>query len=294
MADPLDLPGVAVGVAGAVAYVSAARRVPGWAPGRTTSWLVGTAALLLAVAGPPALGVEHDFFAHMASHLLLGMVAPLLLVLGAPVTLALRVLPVARARRLTRLLRRWPVRLLTEPAVAGVLDLGGLWLLYRTDLWQRAAHEPLLHVLVHVHVLLAGYLFTLSLVGPDPLPHRRSYVHRAAVLVLAGAAHAILAKTLYVVPPAGVPVDRAELGAILMYYGGDGVELVLAALLCARWYRASRPRGVAPAGFRASPPPSGRRGPAAAARSAATAPAPRRPGRRRPGPSNPAGWPARR
>ena len=294
MADPLDLLGIAVGVAAALGYAAAARRVAGWSTRRTAAWMAGCVAVLLGVAGPGALADEHDFVVHMAGHLLLGMVAPLLLVLGAPVTLALRVLPARRGRQLTRLLRRWPVRLLTEPAVAAVLDIGGLWLLYRTDLWARAVHEPLLHVLVHVHVLLAGYLFTLSVVGPDPLPHRRPYLHRALVLVLAAAAHGVLAKTLYALPPAGVPVERAQPGAMLMYYGGDVVELVLAALLCARWYRASRPRVAGPPPLTASPRPSGRRGPAAAARWAATARAPRRPGRRRPGPSSPTGWPARR
>ena len=71
------------------------------------------------------------------------------------------------------------------------------------------------------------------------MPHRRPYVHRAVVLVLALAAHDILAKSLYAAPPAGVAVEQAQVGAMIMYYGGDAVDLALAVVLCERWYRAA-------------------------------------------------------
>ncbi|MEK6438514.1 cytochrome c oxidase assembly protein [Pseudonocardia sp. T1-2H] len=57
--------------------------------------------------------------------------------------------------------------LLTHPVVAAGLDVGGLWVVYRTGLYP-AAHGPL----VQAHVLLAGVLFTASVVGRDPAPHR--------------------------------------------------------------------------------------------------------------------------
>ncbi len=84
-----------------------------------------------------SLGGAHDLRLHVAGHLLLGMVAPLLLVTAAPVTLALRALPRERARTLGRLLRSRPLAVLTHPAVAALLDVGGLWLLYRTDAARR-------------------------------------------------------------------------------------------------------------------------------------------------------------
>ncbi len=64
---------------------------------------------------------------------------------------------------------------------------------------------------------------------------------RLVVVVLAIAAHSILAKHLYSRPPAGMPAAAVERGALLMYYGGDLLELALVVLLCAQWYRASRP-----------------------------------------------------
>jgi putative membrane protein len=86
-------------------------------------------------------------------------------------------------------------------------------------------------------VLLAGVLFTASVVGRDPAPHRTALEVRAAVLVGVMAAHGILAKSLYAGPPPGVPAARAEAGAQVMYYGGTVVELALLVLLGVEWYR---------------------------------------------------------
>ena len=74
-----------------------------------------------------------------------------------------------------------------------------------------------------LHVLAAGYLFTAAVVGVDPAPHRATPAVRATVLVLASAAHGILAKHLY--------ADGWGSGAMVMYYG-DVIEVTLAALLC--------------------------------------------------------------
>ncbi len=229
-----------------VAYVVAARadtarRTP-WPPARTVRWLLGlgtaAAGLALFVAG------AHDLRLHVVGHLLLGMAAPLLLVTAAPLTLALRTLPRGhrsrhpapdRARALGRLLRSRPVAVVSHPAVAALLDTGGLWLMYRTGL--PAAVPP---GLVAAHVLLAGYLFAFSLVGADPTAHRAAPAVRAGVLVAAVAAHDVLAKLLYAAPPAGVPVAQAESAGMIMYYGGTVVHVALFVLLGREWARAQR------------------------------------------------------
>lgn len=220
----------------------AAGRGGRWPRHRTVSWVAGTLVVVTAVTGPLGAAAHHGFVAHMVAHLLLGMAAPLLLVVAAPVTVVLRALPVGSARVLAKVLRSMPIRLLTEPVIAAVLDIGGLWLLYTTGLYQAMHLHPAVHVLVHVHMFLTGYLFTAALVGVDPAPHRRGHGHRAAVLVSALAAHDILAKHLYAHPPAGVAAAQAEPGAMIMYYGGDAVDVVLIIMLCAGWYgsRAAR------------------------------------------------------
>jgi putative membrane protein len=202
---------------------------------------MGTALLLFAVLGPPGRLADDNFGWHMIVHLLLGMIVPLLFAVGAPVSLLLRVVDVRTARRVTRVLRSLPVRVLTEPVVAAALDIGGLWLIYRTGILAAMHHHLPLHLAVHVHLVLAGFLFTATLVDADPLPHRRSHLYRALVLLVAIAAHDLLAKSLYADPPAMVPAGQAEAGAMIMYYGGDVVHLVVLVLLCAHWYRAARP-----------------------------------------------------
>ena len=176
-----------------------------------------------------------DLRAHMAGHLLLGMVAPLLLTLARPVTLALRTLPVAAARRVARVLRTAPVRALTDPFVATGLDVAGLWVLYRSGLLMAAVHSPGLHLLVSVHVVLTGWLATTAVLGLEPTPHRRGVVARAVALAAGMAAHDVLATSLYARPPTGF--GGAAAGAQLMYHGGTVVHLAVAVLLWRQWYR---------------------------------------------------------
>lgn len=182
----------------------------------------------------------------MLIHLLLGMIAPLLLALAAPITLALRTLPAAASRKLVRLLKSKPLRIASNPFAASLLNVGGLWVLYATDLYAAMQHSALLHGFVHLHLLLAGYLFTASIIANEPAAHRTGFVYRAVMLWLAVAGHGILAKRLYAFPPSGVPAAQAEAGGMLMYYGGDAVELVIFAIFCRQWFRTSRPR-VSPA-----------------------------------------------
>ena len=214
----------------------------GWLRWRSACWVAGCLSGAVAVSG----AVPHSFQGHMVGHLLLGMAAPVLLVLAAPVTLLLRRLSVPSARRLSRALRSLPLRVVTEPAVAAVLNVGALWLLYTTPLYGWQQQSPALQLLVHVHVLAAGCLFAVALIGPDPLPHRRSFTHRAVVLVAALAAHGILAKFLYAHPPVGVDPVAAQQAALVMYYGGDVVDVGLMVLLCAGWYRARATRASRP------------------------------------------------
>ena len=234
-------------LAAAVAYalaIRAARRRGPWPARRAAAWFAGLLCAGLGTLGPLAEAARASFTGHMVAHLLVGMLAPLLLVLGAPVTLALRALPQRRARGLTRTLRAVPVRWVTHPVVAGALNAGGLWLLYATPLYGAMHASVLVHALVHLHLLFAGYLFTASLVGVDPDPHRAPLRLRAAVLIVFIAAHSILAKRLWAHPPAGVPAADAQLGAQLMYFGGDAVDVAIIVLLAAGWYRSVRPRAA--------------------------------------------------
>ena len=242
LVDTLVVLCLAGAAAGYVLGLWAARGHSPWPVHRAVAWYAGLVCVGAGLIGPVATAAHSSFTAHMAGHLLLGMLGPLLLVLGAPVTVALRGLPVAQARSVSRLLRTPGLRVITHPVVAVVLTAGGLWALYTTGLYQLMHTSPLLYGLVHAHIFLAGYVFTASLVGVDPDPHRAPVRVRAAVLVGFIAAHSILAKSLYVHPPAGVEAVDGQVGAQLMYYGGDVVDVTLIVLLLTGWYTATRPR----------------------------------------------------
>lgn len=242
-------------LASASAYgIGVWRTCGGWPWWRTAFWLTGLAGVAVALVGPLGEAARTGFTAHMAGHLLLGMIGPLLLVLAAPVSLALRALPVAGARRLSRVLRGWPVRVVSHPVAAALLNAGGLWLLYTTGLFHLMHSSVWIHALVHGHVLVAGVVFTASIISPDPLAHRASLRVRAGVLVVFIAAHSILGKWLYAHPPHGVDAGDAQVGAQLMYYGGDVIDVLLLVLLFLGWYPAKH-APARPALLRASPRP---------------------------------------
>ncbi|MCU1345367.1 MAG: cytochrome c oxidase assembly protein, partial [Acidimicrobiia bacterium] len=115
-----------------------------------------------------------------------------------------------------------------------------LWALYRTALLRIATEQPVVHLLVHAHVLVTGCLFTYSIVGSTA--RRASFARRAAALTMAIAVHSTMAKDLYAHPPHGVPAGQAQAGALVMYYGGDIIEALLMVALFVRWYRATAPR----------------------------------------------------
>jgi putative membrane protein len=225
-----------------LAVVVSNKRYKQWPIHRTFCWTIGVIFATFSVVGPIANRAHIDFTAHMLGHLLLGMLAPLLMVVAAPMTLLLRTLSVALARRLSRVLRSWPSRILTNPVVASLLNIGGLWILYTTNLYALMHESILVHLIVHFHIFLAGYLFTVSMIYIDPIPHRISFRTRAIVLVVAFAGHGILSKYIYAHPPNGVSVDQAELGGMLMYYGGDIIDIFIIFILCLHWFRATRPR----------------------------------------------------
>jgi putative membrane protein len=211
---------VLAGLLAGVYLLAAAGDRRGWSRWRSAVWLAGCA--ILGVAASPWL--DGSAQRHMAQHLMLGMFAPLGLVMGAPVTLLLRTASPPVRRLVVRVLR-----------------------------WRPAAERhPILHLGVHVHYLAAGYLFVWAVAGPDPAPRRPGLRTRALTLLAAAAGHAVLAKFLYahadVLPPgAAQPAGAVRAAAQLMYYGGDAAELLLAVALFAGWYGRGGRRAGGPA-----------------------------------------------
>jgi len=192
---------------------------------------------------------QHGLRGHMVQHLLLGMFAPLALVMGAPATLLLRSVSARVGRFVVDLLNRKPVAVLTHPVTALLLDIGGMYVLYLTPLFAISMNNGPVHVLVHVHFVISGYLFAWAIAGPDPAPHRPGMPFRLAILFIATAAHASLGKIMYGYGfPRGVGASATELesAAQWMYYGGDVAELLLIVAFFATWFRGRRERAGKP------------------------------------------------
>ncbi len=179
-----------------------ARRGDKWPVGRTISWVLGLAMLFYTTNGALNAYEQYLFSVHMLAHMMLTMLIPLVLVLGAPMTLALR----ATAKRSDgswggREWIQWAVhtpysKVITHPAVAAVVFAGSLWVFYFTPIARWAASEHLGHQWMIIHFLISGYLFSLSMVGVDPVPYRFPYPLRLVTLFATMASHAFFGVTL--------------------------------------------------------------------------------------------------
>jgi cytochrome c oxidase assembly factor CtaG/putative copper export protein len=153
------------------------RRGDTWPTGRVVAWLCGCAVLLFATSSGVGRYMPAMFSMHMGAHMLLSMLAPVLLVLGGPVTLALRALPAA-GRNDPPGPREWLLaalhsrvsKLLTNPIVATVLFVAGFYGLYFGGIFDAAAGSHAAHVAMNLHFLLSGYLFYWVVIGVDPTP----------------------------------------------------------------------------------------------------------------------------
>ncbi len=184
--------GVIVGALAAF-YVLGVRRLRArgdkWPIGRTVSWLAGCFVILMATSSGFGRYAPAMFSIHMETHMMLSMLAPVLLVLGGPVTLALRALPPA-GKDGPPGPREWllaavhsPVaRALTHPVVALVLFVGSFYVLYTSGLFDAAVEEHWAHVAMNTHFLLVGCLFYWPVIGVDPTPRQLPHLARLGMV----------------------------------------------------------------------------------------------------------------
>jgi putative membrane protein len=230
--------------------------------GAVAAFGAGLGALALAVLGPVETLAAERFSWHMVQHLLLTMIAPPLLLLGRPVSLARRAAPAPVRRRLVRALRSRAFRALGHPVVAWVLFAAVLWASHFTSLYQRAIESQAVHLVEHGLYLGAGLLFWQAAVGAEPAHRRLGDAGRILYLFLAAAASALLASTLLqserVLYPAyvgaGALRDQRSAAAVMWIVGGL-LFLAAALLVAASWARRERAQD---ASFTRPPGPAGR------------------------------------
>ncbi len=179
------------------------KRGDSWPIGRTIAFALGIAAIDLATSGGLGVYALFSFEYHMIAHMVLGMLAPIGLVLGAPITLALRTLPQGRTPDETgvrgSLLAALHSRysgVITNPVVALALFDGSLFVLYFTDLFGNLMQNHVGHLFMNVHFLLTGFLFFHVIIGIDPNPRRIPHLVRIVMLFAAMSIHAFFAISL--------------------------------------------------------------------------------------------------
>lgn len=190
--------------------------------------------------------------AHMVQHMVLSMIAPIFLALGAPVTLALRTVAGRPRRALVAVLHSRYLRVVTFPLVAYAIFVVNPFALYFSGLYRVSLDSVLVHELVHVHFILTGCVFFWPLLGLDPLPGRWPYPARALLMVLSVPFHTVLGLTIMQsrtllggdwYPSLGLswvdPWADQEVAGGILWAGGEVVSVTMLAVLVLQWIRQS-------------------------------------------------------
>jgi len=201
---------VAVGLY-VVGHVMLRRRGDTWPAGRLASWVLGWTIVVWATCAGVAWYAPVSFALHMVSHMALAMAAPVFLVMGGPITLALRVLPPASGG--ARGPREWILwalhtpltRFVTHPAYALFVYTVGLYGLYYTALYEKLMSTHLGHFAMQVHFLAAGYLFYWVVIGVDAGPRRLGYPARLIMLMASLVIHSFFAVPMMMTSTPMVP-----------------------------------------------------------------------------------------
>ena len=237
--------------------VRLARRGDRWPIHRTVFWVLGLLMLVWVTCGPINAYQEYLFSVHMLGHMMLSMAIPLLLVSGAPITLALRA--IHKRDDGTRGGREWIMwavhspfaKVVTHPFVAAAIFIVSLWAFYFTDLVRWSMYEHLGHEWMVAHFLISGYLFVMSLVGADPVPYRLPYPGRLITLIAVMAMHAffgvamMMQEGLMVADWFGsmgrewgpTPMEDQYIGGGVAWSIGEIPTLILAITVAIQWSR---------------------------------------------------------
>ena len=238
---------VAALAAVALLYVwGVARRRRPWPALRTASFAAGLVALWVALASGADSRADTLLSAHMVQHMLLTLVAPPLLLAGAPVTLALSALPSGPRHSLGRVLRSRVLHWATFPPLALALFAAALVGTHVPAVYDLALRNPAAHVAEHALYLATALLYWAPLVGSEPLAHRPSPAARILWLLLAMPPMALVGVVLLTMDSVayapyadaartlgGSAVADQHLAGTIMWIGGK--LILVAAVLVIGW-----------------------------------------------------------
>lgn len=231
--------------------VRASRNAGRWPRRRTAAFLAGLVVLAVSLqSGLDSYGTEL-LSVHMAQHVLLTLVAPPLLLLGAPVTLALRTLSGRSRRLLAATVTSRAARAVVHPVIAWPAFTAVLVGSHLTPFYDAAVRSEALHGLEHFLYLAGAVLFWAPLVGSDPLPRSEQPALRILYLLLAMPPMALVGAVLayadsvrypaYLEPARTLGASALEdqvAGGMIMWLGGSAI--LVAATLAVGWAALAR------------------------------------------------------
>lgn len=230
-----------------------------WSAGKTTAWCLGGGGSI-AVATLSVLGTYDTvlFSVHMVQHMLLTMIAPVMMAVGAPITLLLRNLGAVGKRRVVAVLHSWPLKVLMFPPFGTALMLAYPYALYMTPLYPLSLRDDLVHNLVHVWLVFVGCIYFWPLLGTDPMPNRIPHALRMLLIMITMPSHAFLGVTImgaqsliaedwYLAfnrswPPS--PIDDQYLAGAIMWATGDLTMGVIMGVFFYQWYTDSKREAI--------------------------------------------------
>ncbi len=229
------------------------RRGDRWPVARSVSFLAGGLGSV-AIAAISGLAAYDDvlFSAHMAQHMLLTMIAPVFLALGAPITLALRTLPMDGRRRLLAVLHSRVARVMMHPLVGTFLFIASPFVLYFSPIYEATLRSEFWHVVLHGHLLAVGCLFLWPVLGLDPLPHRLPHLLRLVLVFITVPFHAFLGVAILSQNSViaghwyaglhrtwgGTPLADQHTGGGLLWAAGEIASLLLVGCVAVQWMQA--------------------------------------------------------
>jgi cytochrome c oxidase assembly factor CtaG/putative copper export protein len=233
------------------------RRGDRWPVGRLIAWIIGNVLLLWATSGSPGVYGDVLFSMHMLQHMVVATVSPAFLVLGAPMTLALRAIPARRDG--SRGPREWLLlalhsrylRVFAHPIVAAGMFVVSLVVFYSSGLFELSLRSHTMHQLMVLHFLVTGYLLAFGICGLDPGPPRVAHPLRVVTLMASFAFHALfsvslMSKSEVLAEDWYTALGRTwgptllrdqEIGGALQWVAGDYAIAVLGVALIWNWFR---------------------------------------------------------